>query len=113
MSNTHLEEDRDAPLSWAVVVQRIAMGAAAALVVGAGSMVISNNTKVSLHDQQINRMEVVLDTLPSIDKNLAVLAGKVDVLNQKLDDAQAYRQANQARAIRNENWNEANRAVSK
>lgn len=77
------------PVSWATVVQRIAVGAGAALLVGGGSMIVNDNTKVQLHEQRLTKLESSLDKLPEIDRNVLVLSGKVDVLNQKLDDARA------------------------
>lgn len=82
----------DGIVSWATVIQRIAIGVAAAATIGAGSMVISSNTRGLVHEERIGKLEENLGKLPDIDHNLVVLSGKVDVLNQKLDDAQAARQ---------------------
>lgn len=78
-------------VSWPVLFQRIAIGVAGAMVIGAGGMVVSDNTKVQLHEQRLNRLEVSLEKVPDIDKNVLILGGKVDVLNQKLDDARILR----------------------
>lgn len=81
-----MEHEPNTVLTWPVVIQRVAMGIAATVVVGAGGMVISNNTRASVHEQRIEHLEIALQTLPTIDKNLVALSGKVDVLNQKIDD---------------------------
>lgn len=85
------EDLPSSPVSWATVVQRVAIGAGAALLVGAGSMIIGDNTKVQLHEQRLSKLESSLEKLPEIDRNVLVLSGKVDVLNQKLDDARDAR----------------------
>lgn len=76
----------NADISWPVLLQRIAMGGAGALVIGAGSMILSDNTKAQLHEQRLSKLEGALEKLPDIDKNVLILSGKVDVLSQKLDD---------------------------
>lgn len=75
------------------LIERLALAGAGALVVGAGSMIVSNNTKAQVHEQRIGRLESAMDKVPDIDKNVLILSGKVDVLSQKLDDARDARLA--------------------
>jgi hypothetical protein len=74
------------PVSWHVLVQRIGTVVAGAMLIGGGSMVIANNTEVKVHDQRIEKLEQNLQRLPDIDRNVVALSGKIDVMNQKLDD---------------------------
>lgn len=76
------------PVGWGVLIQRVGTVAAGAMVIGGGSMLISNNTETKVHEQRIDKLEQSLQSIPSIDKNVLVLSGKIDLLNQKIDDQQ-------------------------
>lgn len=78
----------DVPASWTVIGQRIGTVAAGAMLIGGGSMLLSNNTESKLHEQRIDKLEQSLTRLPDIDRNVVALSGKIDVLNQKIDDQQ-------------------------
>lgn len=75
------------------LIQKVALAGTGALVVGAGSMIVSNNTKAQVHEERLSRLETAMDKVPDIDKNVLILSGKVDVLAQKLDDARDARVA--------------------
>jgi len=79
-------------VSWPTVIQRIAIGVAATATMGIGSMVLNDHTKVAIHEQDLSDLKLVVQKVPEIDQHILALNGKVDVLNQKLDDAQATRQ---------------------
>lgn len=70
------------------MVQRIGTVVAGAVLIGGGSMLLSNNTDVRVHTQRIDKLEQSLQRLPDIDRNVVALSGKIDVMNQKLDDQQ-------------------------
>ena len=74
-------------LSWSAVAQRITIGVAGAAVFGVGSLFANMNTKVTQHETRLSILEQRLEKVPDIDRNVIALSGKVDVLNQKLDDA--------------------------
>jgi hypothetical protein len=74
-------------LSWTAITQRLVIGAAGALIFGAGAMIFNSNTAVKIHEERIQRLEGQMGKLSDIDKNVVALSGKVDVINQKLDDA--------------------------
>lgn len=87
--DAHHEPDHEVQgdhLSWAAIVQRISVGVAGAAIFGVGSMFIGMHTEVTEHETRIKFLETALVRLPDIDKNVTMLNGKVDVLNQKLDD---------------------------
>lgn len=75
------------PVSWQVLVQRVGTVAAGAMLIGGGSMVLSTSTETKLHEQRITKLEENLQKVPEIDRNVLILSGKLDVMNQKLDDA--------------------------
>lgn len=50
-------------------------------------MVLSTSTETKLHEQRITKLEENLQKVPEIDRNVLILSGKLDVMNQKLDDA--------------------------
>jgi hypothetical protein len=75
------------PVTWQVLIQRIGTVAAAAMVVGGGSMVLATSTETKLHEQRITKLEENLQKVPEIDRNVLILKGQLDVMNQKLDDA--------------------------
>jgi hypothetical protein len=89
MHNHEIEEPviQGDHLSWSAIVQRIAIGVAGAAIFGAGSVMINTTSTVHEHEARISILEKNLAKVPEIDKNVVVLNGKVDVLNQKLDDA--------------------------
>ena len=74
-------------LSWVSVIQRIAVGVAGAAVFGAGSVMVRTANTVEVHEERLTRLEASMAKIPEIDKGVAVLNGKLDVVNQKLDDA--------------------------
>ena len=74
-------------LSWSAIVQRVSIGVAGAAIFGAGTALVNTTSLVHEHDARIVVLEKALVKVPEIDKNVVVLNGKVDVLNQKLDDA--------------------------
>jgi hypothetical protein len=76
------------PVGWAVVIQRIGTVAAGAMLIGGGSMLLSNNTETKVHEQRIDKLEQSLQRIPDIDRNVVALSGKIDVLAQKIDDQQ-------------------------
>lgn len=75
------------PVSWQVIVQRVGTVVAGAVLIGGGSMVLSNSTETKLHEQRITKLEENLQKVPEIDRNVLILKGQLDVMNQKLDDA--------------------------
>lgn len=75
------------PVSWQVLVQRVGTVAAGTMLIGGGSMVLSTSTETKLHEQRITKLEENLQKVPEIDRNVLILSGKLDVMNQKLDDA--------------------------
>lgn len=77
------------PVSWQVILQRVGTVAGGAMLIGGGSMLLSNNTESKLHEQRITKLEENLQKVPEIDRNVLILAGKLDVMNQKLDDARS------------------------
>lgn len=78
----------EVPASWGVVVQRVGTVVAGAVLIGGGSMILSNNTENKMHAQRIDKLEESLQRLPDIDRNVVALSGKIDVLAQKIDDQQ-------------------------
>ena len=70
-----------------VLAQRIAVLVAVAGLVGGGSLIFSNNTRGMVQEQRITRLEDSMAKVPDIDRNVLILSGKIDVMNQKLDDA--------------------------
>lgn len=88
MSDVHTDhEDGDTPVSMATFIQRVAIGVAAAATVGAGSVLISTSNVQHVHEVRITALETQIEKVKDIDRNVVILNGKVDVLNQKLDDA--------------------------
>ena len=74
-------------LSWSAVIQRIAIGVGGAVVFGAGTVIIGDTRKLDVHEERIGRLEASMAQIPEIDKGVTALNGKLDVVNQKLDDA--------------------------
>jgi hypothetical protein len=64
----------------------IAAGFAAATV-GGGAMLLSVNKDNAVQDERLIVLEKSLSKLDDIDRTVIKVDGKVDVLNQKLDDA--------------------------
>lgn len=83
------DHDSDQTVSWPAMLQRIAIGAVGALVIGAGTMLVSTTTQVKVDTKRVDLIESDIHKIPDIATSLAVLNGKVDVLNQKIDDAAA------------------------
>lgn len=77
------------PVTWHVLIQRVGTVVAGAALIGGGSMVLSNSTETKLHEQRITKLEENLQKVPEIDRNVLILSGKLDVMNQKLDDARS------------------------
>lgn len=78
---------REFPVAFPVLVQRIAILVAAAFIVGASTVLFSNNSRALINDHRITRLEESIQKIPEIDRNVLILSGKLDVMNQKLDDA--------------------------
>lgn len=71
-----------------IAVKVIAVGAAA-LTVGGGTVLLNVNKDNAVQDQRIASLERVALKIDEMDKTLRIVDTKVDVLNQKLDDAKA------------------------
>lgn len=71
-----------------LIHKAIAAGFAAATV-GAGAMLLSVSKESAVQEQRIATVEKSLSKLDEIDKTVSAVNAKVDVLNQKLDDARA------------------------
>lgn len=76
--------------TWQSVIVKIAAVVGGAALVGTGTMVISTVREVDGHELRLKSLEAQLSRIPEIDRNVIMLSGKLDVVNQKLDDAKAY-----------------------
>lgn len=72
-----------------VLFQRVCVLVVTAALVGGGSLVLVGNSRALVHEQRITALEVSMAKVPDIDRNVLILQGKIDVMNQKLDDARA------------------------
>ncbi len=50
---------------------------------------MSANSRAIVNEHRINVLELAAAKIPDIDRNVLILNGKLDVMNQKLDDAKA------------------------
>lgn len=82
-----MNDHDDSTVSWPAMLQRIAIGAVGALVIGAGTMLVNTSTQTKVDMKRIDLIEADIHKIPEIATSVAVLNGKVDVLNQKIDDA--------------------------
>lgn len=74
-------------ISWTALALKVAAGVGIAAILGTGTMVISTVRQVDGHELRLKALEAQLSQIPEIDRNVIALNGKLDVVNQKLDDA--------------------------
>ena len=78
----------DVPLSsWAV--KTIGVGLTTLMIAG-GATLLGVNEHNAVQDQRLEIVERDLAKINEIDKTLQVVSGKVDVLNQKVDDLKEF-----------------------
>lgn len=65
---------------------RSAVAIASAAVIGVGATAVATKSEADKDHDKIEVLEKELSRLPDIDRNVIALTGKVDVLNQKIDD---------------------------
>lgn len=72
---------------------RVVAGAVGAMIIGAGSMIIKSDRELAEHGVHISTIEErqlhMESVLANVDKGVATVNDKVDVVNQKLDDTKA------------------------
>lgn len=66
---------------------KIGVGGVLALTIGGGSVLVNVNKDNAIQDQRIIVLERNIIKIEEMDKTLRAVDVKVDVLNQKLDDA--------------------------
>lgn len=71
------------------MIQRIAVLVVAAVAIGAGTMLFTTSSRALMNEHRINTLEQAVTKIPDIDRNVLILNGKLDVLNQKMDDAKS------------------------